>query len=65
MSEDALRDFGYPEDYQDPPFDGTTAGFRDIVLPARIAALEQSLNDAFAGILPPGVRFEWTTEDPA
>lgn len=54
------RPFGYPEDYQDPEYDGTVAGFRDVVLPARVKALEKSLNEAFADILPPGARFEWT-----
>jgi hypothetical protein len=57
------RRFGYPEDYEDPPFDGTTAGFRDVVLPARVEALERSLNEAFADLLPEGCRFEWVADD--
>lgn len=52
-----------PEDYRNPEWDGTTAGFRDIVLPARAKALEQSLNETFADLLPEGVRFEWTTKE--
>lgn len=52
-----------PDDYRDPGWDVTTAGFRDIVLPARAKALEQSLNEAFADLLPEGVRFEWTSDD--
>lgn len=58
-----LPRFGYPDGYQDPEWDGTTAQFRDKVLPARIAALEQSLNDACVGILPEGMRWEWTADD--
>jgi len=54
---------GYPGDYRDPDWDGTTAGFRDIMLPARVKALEQSLNEAFAGPLPEGVKFEWTSDN--
>jgi hypothetical protein len=57
------RRFGYPEGYRDPPFDGTEAGFRDVVLPARVEALERSLNEAFADLLPEGCRFEWVTDD--
>ena len=62
MSE-PLPPFGYPEGYRDPEYDGTVAGFRDVVLPARVEALERSLNEALAGILPPGMRFEWATSD--
>jgi len=40
----AGRNFGYPADYRDPEYDGTVAGFRDVVLPARVKALEQSIN---------------------
>ncbi len=58
-----LPAFGYPDDYQDPEYDGTTTGFRDIVLPARTAALERSLNEAYAGLLPEGVRFEWVSDN--
>ena len=50
---------GYPGGYRDPPYDGTIEGFRDVVLPARIGALEQSLNEAFADLLPEGCRFEY------
>lgn len=55
--------FGYPEGYRDPEWDGTAKDFGEKVLPARVAALERSLNEAFAGILPPGVKWEWVTED--
>jgi hypothetical protein len=58
----AGRRFGYPEGYEDPEYDGTVAGFRDVVLPARVKALEGSLNDAFADLLPEGCRFEWTAD---
>jgi hypothetical protein len=58
-----LPAFGYPDDYRDPEYDGTTAGFRDIVLPARRKALERSFNEAFAGLLPEGCRFEWVSDD--
>ena len=59
----AGRNFGYPEDYRDPEYDGTVAGFRDVVLPARIKAIGRSLNDAFADLLPEGCRFEWAYGD--
>lgn len=51
----------YPPGYADPPFDGTPDGFRDVVLPARIAAIEQTLSD----LLPDGlhVRFDATSDD--
>ena len=48
----------YPEGYADPPSDGTVAGFRDVVLPARIRAIEQSLSEALADLLPEGYRLE-------
>lgn len=60
MTERELPAFGYPEDYRDPEYDGTPEGFRDVVLPARIEAVRRSLNEAFADLLPEGVRFEWT-----
>jgi len=59
----AGRTFGYPEDYRDPEYDGTVAGFRDVVLPARVKALEKSINEAFADLLPEGCRFEWVSTD--
>ena len=58
--------FGYPEDYRDPEYDGTVSGlawFRDIVIPARMEALERSLNEALADLLPEGLRFEWVSDD--
>ena len=55
----AGRNFGYPEDYCDPPYDGTVEGFRDVVIPARIEAIQRSLNEAFGDLLPEGCRFEW------
>ena len=39
------------------------AWFRDIVIPARMEALERSLNEALADLLPEGVRFEWVSDD--
>ena len=53
---------GYPDSYRDPPWDGTTDAFRNAVIPARVSALEQSFNDALAGLLPDGCRFEYMTE---
>ena len=54
----------YPEGYADPPFDGTIDGFRDVVIPARLKAIEQSLSHALADLLPDGQRLEWTPEPP-
>ena len=50
---------GYPDGYADPPWDGTTAGFRDVVLPARTAALADAFTAhlAFHGFA--DLRFEW------
>jgi hypothetical protein len=40
------------------------ARYRDVVLPARVAAIEQGLNERFADLLPEGMRWEWaSTED--
>lgn len=61
----AGRNFGYPADHRDPEYDGTVAGFRDVVLPARVKALEKSINEAFADLLPEGCRFEWTADSDA
>jgi hypothetical protein len=52
---------GYPKDYRDPPWDGSTAQFRDIVYPARLEALQKSINGALADMGFPDLRFEWTT----
>lgn len=49
----------YPPGYRDPEWDGTEAGFRDVVLPARVKALEQGINEWFADVLPEGMRWEW------
>jgi hypothetical protein len=51
--------YGYPDGYADPPWDGTTAGFRDVVLPARTAAIRKSLNDHLASHGFADLRFEW------
>jgi hypothetical protein len=57
---------GYPEGYQDPEWDGTEAQFRDKVLPARQAAISETLNAGLAGMGFPGLRWEWTAaEEPA
>lgn len=61
----AGRNFGYPEDYRDPDFDGTPEGFRDVVVPARLKAIERSLNEAFADLLPEGCRFEYAPVEPS
>ena len=45
----------YPEGYRDPPWDGSEAQFRDIVLPARTEAIGRTLNESLD--LPEGVRF--------
>jgi hypothetical protein len=53
---------GYPEDYRDPPYDGTMSGlawFRDVVIPARAKAVEQALGATFADLLPEGCRLEY------
>lgn len=52
----------YPPGYRDPAWDGTEAGFRDVVVPARVAALEQGINDRYGHVLPAGVRFEWVPD---
>lgn len=49
----------YPPGYTDPEWDGTEAGFRDVVLPARVKALTQGLNERYKDVLPEGMRFEW------
>lgn len=49
----------YPDGYRDPPWDGTAEGFRDVVIPARIAAMTEMLSRA----LPDGMRFEWVEPD--
>jgi hypothetical protein len=48
----------YPDGYRDPEWDGSEKEFREIVLPARVAAITQGLNDRFADVLPEGMRFE-------
>ena len=50
---------GYPAGYADPPWDGTTAGFRDVVLPARTAALADSFTAHLASHGFADLRFEW------
>jgi hypothetical protein len=63
VTPDPLSRFtGYPDGYQDPDWDGTVAGFRDVVLPARIAALGESLNSAFGDLLPGGCEFRWARD---
>jgi len=52
----------YPDGYRDPEWDGSEEQFRDIVVPARIAAIEQGISERFAGVLPEGVRFEWASD---
>jgi hypothetical protein len=52
---------GYPEDYRDPEW-STDAEFCDVVIPARATALERSLNEVLADLLPEGTRFEWGTK---
>lgn len=54
-----LPSFGYPDGYRDPDWHGTEAQFRDKVFPARAAALQQSLSDAFKDVLPEEMRWEW------
>ena len=57
-----MSDSLYPPGYRDPEYDGTEAGFRDVVLPARIAALEEGLNERYKDQLPAGMRFRWSAE---
>jgi hypothetical protein len=47
----------YPDGYRDPQWDGSAEQFAALELPARTAALEQSLNEAFP--LPARMRWEW------
>ena len=49
----------YPDGYADPPWDGTTAGFRDVVLPARTAAIADSFTAHLASHGFADLRFEW------
>jgi hypothetical protein len=56
-------DFGYPEGYRDPEWDGTLAQYRDIVLPARMDALKQSMDAVLADAGFPDLHFEWVTGD--
>lgn len=55
---------GYPDGYRDPPWDGTEAGFAADVLPARIEAITQLLNEQIAAAGYPALRFEWKTTKP-
>jgi len=50
---------GYPDGYRDPEWDGTPAQFRDIVMPARMEALKQSLDSELAALGFPQMRWEW------
>ena len=50
---------GYPEGYRDPDWDGTEEDFASKVVPARMEAVAESLNDRLKNMLPDGVRFEW------
>ena len=66
MAELAARpNGGYPEDYRDPEYDGTVAGFGDVVIPARLEAIGRTLNEAFADLLPEGCRFEYGPAEPS
>ncbi len=51
--------FQWPEDYQDPGYDGTTDGFGEVVYPARRDAILDILNGHLAdhGIM--NVRLTW------
>lgn len=50
---------GYPDGYSDPPWDGTEAGFRDVVLPARSGALAESYTAHLAEHGFGEMRFGW------
>lgn len=52
---------GYPADYRDPEWDGSEQEFAEVVIPARVDALKQTLNDALAEAGFPDLRFEWET----
>jgi hypothetical protein len=54
----------YPDGYRDPEWDGSEKEFREIVLPARIAALTEGINGRYADVLPEGWRFEWALAPP-
>ena len=51
--------FTYPEGYQDPLFDGTVAGFGEVVLPARRDALLGEINGHLRDHGITGLQFAW------
>lgn len=53
--------FGYPDGYRDPLWDGTVADYRDIVLPARMAAIRESLDTMLGDLGFPDLHWEWAT----
>jgi hypothetical protein len=53
----------YPPGYRDPDWDGTEEGFRNVVLPARVKALTEGINERYAGVLPEGMRFEFVSSE--
>ena len=50
----------YPPGYRDPEWDGSEAQFRDVVLPARVEAMERTLNEHLQELVPgTEMRWEW------
>ena len=48
----------YPEGYRDPEWDGSEAQFREVVLPARSAAMLRTLNEHLQELMP-GTEMRW------
>ena len=50
---------GYPDGYADPPYDGTVEGWREVVLPARQAAIKVTFDAMLADMGFPDMHWEW------
>jgi hypothetical protein len=59
FAQDALDIIGYPEGFRDPDFDGSVAGFGDVVIPARVDALCAEANRRLAELGHPEIRVVW------
>jgi len=54
---------GYPDDYRDPDWDGSEQQYREIVMPARLGALQRSFDAALADLGFPEMHWEWRGRD--
>lgn len=54
---------GYPADYEDPPWDGSPEQFTEVVLPARMAALERAFTGMLADMGFADMRFEFVAPE--